>query len=124
MIYIQVGEKIFKGKTYKALVKRMWETSFDEAINKQNFMFNVEERIKELYNEKVSAEDYQGFIEGLDNLSLIKIIRCKDCENYCIPRHCIAGINIVNPNIVECLHMITKEIKIIKSNVQNEEKES
>jgi len=119
MIYIQVEEKVFKGKTYKALVKRMWETSFDESINKQNFMFNVKKRIKELYDKRITTEDYQGFIEDLDKLSLIKVIRCQDCQNYvCTPRHCMAGIDVVNPLVAECLHMMTKEIEIINDNDQ------
>jgi hypothetical protein len=117
MIYIQIEEKIFSGKTFKSLVRQMWDTSFDNSINKQNFMFNVKTRIKELYDKRITTEDYQGFIEDLDKLGLVKIIRCADCENYTDnPRHCMAGIDIVIPTIMECPHMMTKQIQIEKVN--------
>jgi len=119
MIYVQVEHQLFKAKTYKALVKRLWDTSFDEAINKENFMFDVKRRIDELYNKHISTENYEKFILDLDQLGLIKLFRCSDCENYDEQNshpHCMAGITIFNKNLIECPTMINKDIKILENN--------
>jgi len=115
MIYLQIENQLFFGETFKILVCKMWETSFDEAINKQDFMFNVQDRIKELYNKAVETNNYQQFIEDLDHLSLVKLFRCKDCDYHIeSSKRCLRGVDIFQPEMFECKYMENKEILRMK----------
>jgi len=119
MLYVQVEHQLFKGKNFKQLVRKLWDTSFDESINKENFMFDVKQRINELYNKHISIENYEKFITDLDELGLIKLFRCSDCENYddsTARPHCMAGIEVFNKDMTECPHMMNKDIKILEGN--------
>ena len=107
MIYLQVEEQIYKAKTYKQLVKKLYECSFDQAINKANFMFDVQERIKQLYDRHISVENYEQFILDLDELGLVKIFRCKECKNYALrgeTPYCIKG-HKPDAQMIECEDM-------------------
>ena len=116
MIYVQVEHQLYKGRTFKSLVKSMYETSFDAAITKKHWMFDVKKRIKDLYDQYVDAEDYEGFIRSLDSIGLIRLFKCEDCDHYnANPRRCFVGVDMVNPQMCECSQMDNKEIRRIKS---------
>ena len=114
MIYIQVEERIYKARTFKSLVKKMYDLSFDDAITKKLWMFNVKDRVKELHDQHITANNFEQFIIDLDNVGLIKLMRCGDCEHYIEhPKTCRKGIEVFNRNMVQCPLMTNKEIKTL-----------
>lgn len=115
MLYVQVEEKIHRAKTFKGLVKKLWLTSFDDAINKAKYMFNVKVRIKELYDKYIRTENYYRFIMDLDKLKLIKIYRCKDCDYYISKNRCMIKPNeIIIPSTCDYPCMTCKIIEVMK----------
>lgn len=93
----------------------MYDTSFDDAINKKVWMFDVKERVQALYNQHVPSNNFEKFVKGLDSVGLIKLMKCGDCDNYNErPKMCLKGIEVFTKNMVECPHMTNKEIKTFK----------
>lgn len=114
MIYLKVQEQVFKGKTFKQLVFKMWSTSFDEdSLDKMGYMKNVRNRIMKMYKACIESENYEGFIRDLEALELVQVLRCGECDHYVShpKRRCLAGIDMVNPKMIECPKMTNKFIE-------------
>lgn len=116
MIYVQVEEQVFKAKTPKILVQKLYKSSFDRSINKQKFMFNVQKRIENLYNKHISRKNYTEFLEDLDKLGLIHIFRCMDCDHYVEHSQvCLKQVvDILNPKTINCEESVFKELLCLK----------
>ena len=116
MIYVQVEERMYKAKTFKSLVRKMWAASFDDSITKKLWMFDVKERVKALYDKHITSNNFEQFIRDMDRIGLVKLMRCSDCDNYCeTPRKCMKGIEVFNKNMIQCPHMTNKEIKNLRT---------
>lgn len=96
------------------MVKKMLDTSFDDAVNKANFMFNVKERVQEVrkkflpkLSKAVAEQNYQDFIEALEELGIVKIFHCPECVHY-INNKCEKGL-ATSPFLKDCVSM---EIKV------------
>ena len=99
MIFIQCEDHYYNAKTWKALVRTMWRMSFDESVSKEKFMFNVKERIKELYqqhvqklSDSVTEKNYEKFCRSMEQLGLVKLYRCPECVHYIATKHCMVGL--------------------------------
>jgi hypothetical protein len=100
MIFVQCEDHYYAAKSWKALVRKMWHMSFDEAVSKEKFMFNVKERINELYHqhiERLAASvkeiNYEKFVKALEELGVVKLYRCPECMNYITRKQCMVGLD-------------------------------
>jgi hypothetical protein len=114
MIFIQCEDHFYHAKTWKGIVKIMWRMSFDEAVSKDKFMFNVKERIKQLYGkhverlqESVTEKNFEKFCKALEQISLVKIYYCPECINYIAARQCAVQLQ-TSPFKCECNEMKIK----------------
>lgn len=103
MIRVEVEGHIHRGRTFKEVVRKMWIASFDDSINKKNFMFNVKQRIRDIYNICMTSNDFEGFVRQLDTLCLVKLYTCSDCISNegggCTKGHKIEDGKVFCPDI-------------------------
>jgi hypothetical protein len=110
MIYISAERQKFKCENWKQVVRRLYVTSFDEAQSKGEYMFNVKERVEEVYNKHIATENYKQFCLDLAELNLIKIYRCCECKwHQDVPMKCQLGIK-ADRNKIECPMMEIREV--------------
>ena len=84
MIYAICDRKLLKAETFKEMVMHIRNISFDSSRNKKEFMFNVAKRVENLYDKYIESYHYKEFIFALDKLTIIHIIRCSDCDYFCL----------------------------------------
>jgi len=117
MIYVRADRKILAAKTWKEMVRILYVISFDTARNKKEYMFNVARRIKKLYEEYIENYRYEGFVRALSKLGIITVLKCADCDNFCMSAHtcgyyCSIGVRKnFSPSNVECPFMNNKLIR-------------
>ena len=110
MIYVAAERQKFKCDTWNQVVQRLYVMSFDEAQNKGEYMFNVKERIFEIYDKYIIAENFKQFCLDLAELNLIKIFRCCECKHHIdVPISCRLGIR-AERNRMECPMLEIREV--------------
>ena len=122
MIYVKVDRKIITADSYKTMVLKLKNTSFDNARFKKDYMFNVAKRVDKLYNQFIEHYKYQGFVKALAKLGIISLIKCSDCDHfcmniktddyYCSKRDWVLGG--VDPDYAECIFLTNKLIRKIR----------
>jgi hypothetical protein len=117
MIYIRADRKILAAETWKGMVRILHVLSFDTAQNKKEYMFNVARRVQQLYEQYIENYRYEGFVRALSKLGIITVLKCADCDNFCMSAntnsyYCSRGIKkYFRPSNVECSFITNKLIR-------------
>jgi hypothetical protein len=102
-----------------------------DSANKDEWVKNVKRRIKTLYRKKVGTRDYESFVNNLDQMGLVRILRCRDCKNYDPARTqddpkatpCKENRVILDPNVSFCDLIDTPEIRIWRQAIEERKRE-
>ena len=117
MIYVKVDRKLIVAESYKEMVLKLKNISFDGARYKKEYMFNVAKRVRMLYDLYIEIYKYQGFVKALSKLGIISLIKCSDCDHFCMKiktddYYFSKGIKEdFDPDNVECPFLINKLIQ-------------
>jgi hypothetical protein len=112
MIFAINESKILKCLDWKDLVRKLYERTFDEVDNKNEYMLLVQQRIKSLYAEYIPTKKYKQFCLALNKIGILTLMKCRMCDNYrnYLGLHLCDLGKIAKPNNMCCSFFINGDV--------------